>query len=742
MTLLAQIWVETWGMLLLAAPFVLLGLTMAGFLHVLVPESLIVRWMGRRGLDGAAISALVGVPMPVCSCGVVPIAMELRRKGASRPSTLAFLITTPESSLDSVLLTWGLLGPLMAIVRPLAAFGSAILAAILAIADDSGDEQENEQIGDGEAQQICETCASEHDPTSPRTGQAISGCRLWLRGLGPRVGRIFRRKPRAQSSEPESTGPGLWQVLLRPALRYAFTELLDQVVFWLFLGLLLAGILAAVLPADLGSYGLGSGLLPMLLLIVVGVPLYMCASGSTPVAAALVAKGVSPGAALVLMLTGPATNISTILMLAKTFGRRFVTLYLTSIIATALACGLALDVAITSLGLQVAGSSQAAAVPGAATWVCGLVLLLVSLWRLGLGAARKGIRDLASTLAGGPGLICGPRLKRRLGLIATTALLVLYLGWGFYRVPPDSRGFGFVLGVLSVDTAPGLHWVPPPPFGRSEVHPVTRLGKADIGFRSNPAGLAERRELTEKASPEQWHSSVAAMNSRPDEVSYLTGDEKLVDMSFSVHYAIAEPTNFLFRVDQAPQILALYAQVVAREVVASSQLEELLTVDRKPVASAICQALQDDLDRMGIGVAVISAHIVDIHPPSEAVFAFRDVSSAREDRETLQLRARQSLAFQIPRAHGDAAAILGRAEAAAASRKTIATGRAAAFLSQAAAFASQPELLRHLLWLENADRCLAGRKKILVPAGAAANAVTLWQEQPAKNPPREGEMKR
>ena len=121
-------------MVLQAAPYILFGLLLAGLIHVLLPESLVLRWMGRPGLSGVVRAAIIGVPLPVCSCGVVPITVELERKGASRPAAQSFLITTPESSVDSIFLTWGMMGPVMAIARPVAAFFTAVLGGVLSIA--------------------------------------------------------------------------------------------------------------------------------------------------------------------------------------------------------------------------------------------------------------------------------------------------------------------------------------------------------------------------------------------------------------------------------------------------------------------------------------------------------------------------------------------------------------------------------------------------------------------------------
>lgn len=375
MVFLGEIAFEALRTFYLAAPFILFGLLMAGLLHVCLPASVIQRFMGRPGMRGVTWAALVGVPLPVCSCGVVPISVELRRKGASQASSLSFLTTTPESSIDSILFTWGLMGPVLAVARPVAAFFSAVLGgglAILALHDPEEKPPDEETCCSGGG---CSTSLGH-----PQSAAALAA----LRGL-------FRRR--------RGERPGVWKALLRPSLRYGFVELVDDLAFWLVLGVLAAGLLGALMPADLGAWGLGEGILPMLVLLVAGIPLYMCASASTPIAAALLAKGISPGAALVFLLAGPATNAATLVLLVKTFGRRFVGVYLTSVVVGALVSGLALDAVILHFALDVAmplrgpGESAFAPLEWAAVALLG-ALILASFWR---GSGRTGLRELVQS---------------------------------------------------------------------------------------------------------------------------------------------------------------------------------------------------------------------------------------------------------------------------------------------------------------------------------------------------------
>ncbi len=151
MELIKLFYCGIWEIFQLLAPFMLIGLLLAGMLHILIPRHLIQRLMGGRGLLSVITSAAIGIPLPICSCAVVPVSIELRRKGASKPSIMSFLITTPESGSDSILITWGLLGPFMAIARPIASFFSALLAGFFAIVllnnSDEKDSVKRDDIG-------------------------------------------------------------------------------------------------------------------------------------------------------------------------------------------------------------------------------------------------------------------------------------------------------------------------------------------------------------------------------------------------------------------------------------------------------------------------------------------------------------------------------------------------------------------------------------------------------------------
>ena len=351
-----------WEIFQLLAPFMLIGLLLAGMLHILIPRHMIQRLMGGKGLLSVITSAALGIPLPICSCGVVPIAIELHRKGASKPSIMSFLITTPESGSDSILITWGLLGPFMAIARPIASFFSALLAGFLSIIllkdSDGNDSGKRDDTG------CPDNCHSGQEYESFDNEEGLVG--------------IFQRFKR------------IWS--------YAFKKMADEIVFSLLVGLLLAGLIIVAFPDNLAMYGLSKGIIPMLIMLAASVPLYMCASASTPIAAALIVKGISPGAAMVFLLAGPATNVTTIVMLTRQFGGRFVRIYLACIIAGALISGYAFDYLLVLSGTHIIPtmSVDGHSIIGTFQWVSALLLIALMVWRFLNGAARTGLKDLTN----------------------------------------------------------------------------------------------------------------------------------------------------------------------------------------------------------------------------------------------------------------------------------------------------------------------------------------------------------
>ena len=399
MTLLLDILLASRNTFLMAAPWLLVGLMAAGLLHVLIRRETLARWLGRPGFVSVIRGALFGVPLPVCSCGVVPLAIAVRQKGASKPASLSFLITTPESGADSVAVTFGMLGPVMAVARPVASFVTAVATGAMAIAFGEGRSEQRASESGLAAAGVGETA----DPTgccSEQAGSADAPAVPSTEADGASCCATAGPAPRAASaagSESSTVSPmdlPLWR-RLPAALEYGFVRLLDGIAFWLVVGVVLTGVISAVLPDDLSTWGVGGGLLPMLAILVAAVPMYVCASASTPIAAVLIAKGLSPGAALVFLLAGPATNAASLLVLTKTFGARLVRIYLLGILLGSLACGVALDLLVGWTGWRVVSrmGADGMAMLGPIEWAAGAVLGLLLVWRLVRGAGAAGWRE-------------------------------------------------------------------------------------------------------------------------------------------------------------------------------------------------------------------------------------------------------------------------------------------------------------------------------------------------------------
>jgi uncharacterized membrane protein YraQ (UPF0718 family) len=279
--------------------------------------------------------------------------VSLRRQGANKGATTAFLISTPESGVDSIAVTYALLDPLMTVMRPLAAF---VTAAVAGVAENL--------IGGGE--KAGETVT--FDRSCP-----VDGC---CDGVDC---------PPDQHSRHHSMAERM-----KAGLGYAFGDLWADMAIWFFIGLLLAGIIMAWLPPDLLERHLGSGLPAMLFMLIVGIPLYICATASTPIAAALILKGVSPGAALVFLLTGPATNVTSLTVLLATLGKRATALYFASIAICSVCIGLLVDQAYALLGLSAAAAiGEASELIPAWLQGVGTALLVLLSMRLAIGWLRR-----------------------------------------------------------------------------------------------------------------------------------------------------------------------------------------------------------------------------------------------------------------------------------------------------------------------------------------------------------------
>ncbi len=268
------------------SPYLLLGFLIAGILHVLMPNRKVVKYLGGKNLKSVVNASILGVPLPLCSCGVIPTGLSFYKNGASKGSAISFLISTPQTGVDSIMVTYSLLGLPLAILRPIIAFFTGILGGLI-----------TNRITKIETEDI-QNVNSNIEPEKKYRNPFVE---------------IFS---------------------------YAFVEFLQDIAKWLVIGILAAALISVLIPNNFFITYLANDYISMLLVLAASVPLYVCATGSVPIAAVLMMKGLSPGAAIVFLMAGPATNVATITMVGKVMGRKALFSYLSTIVFGALISGI------------------------------------------------------------------------------------------------------------------------------------------------------------------------------------------------------------------------------------------------------------------------------------------------------------------------------------------------------------------------------------------------------------------
>ncbi len=379
MDFILEVLPAAWHLLLESSVYIIFGLLISGLLRVFLSPTSVATHLGQGRFRSVFKAALLGIPLPLCSCGVLPAAAGLRKQGANKGATAAFLISTPESGIDSIAITWALMDPIMTLARPVAAFSTAAAAGVSENLFARGRKD----------------AAPDYDITCQ-----VDGC---CEGLDCPPEEHARHHTLSEK--------------IREGLRFSMTDVWADIAPWFFVGVLLAGLIVALVPDEVMGQFLGGGLPSMLLMLAVGIPLYICATASTPIAAALILKGVSPGAALVFLLAGPATNVTSLTVLLKILGKRATAIYLVTIALFAVLFGLAVDQVYGLLGIQASAVVGKAAewVPPWAQLLGGLTLLALSVKPvykslraklegaasvLGVGGEGKPVRSLAG--AGDP----------------------------------------------------------------------------------------------------------------------------------------------------------------------------------------------------------------------------------------------------------------------------------------------------------------------------------------------------
>ncbi len=306
--------------------YMVIGLLLVGFLHQILSEDWIPKHLGKKGFTSIFKASVFGVPLPICSCGVIPFAVFLKKSGASIGAIISFLISTPQTGVDSIIATYGMMGPVFAIFRPLAAFVSGIAGGGLI---EAASNAWNLNIPTNSAPVKCSHC-------HPQKEEGDCG------------------DPKLMQSADEPYKKTTVTSFLRNILTYAFHEMVQDIALSFLVGVAIAALITTVIPPNFFSNTMvGNSLVSGIVMILIGLPMYICSTSSIPIAISLIIAGINPGAAFVFLFVGPATNVATIATLQKSLGKKVIGLYLCVLVFMALVLGFVLDWIFEQVGVNI-----------------------------------------------------------------------------------------------------------------------------------------------------------------------------------------------------------------------------------------------------------------------------------------------------------------------------------------------------------------------------------------------------
>ena len=648
-----------------SAPYLLIGFALAGLLKAIVPEEKVYRHLGDDRLKSVTLASLFGIPLPLCSCSVLPVATSLRRSGASKGATTSFLISTPETGLDSIGITYALLDPIMTVARPLGAFATAVFTgSVVNLFVRRG--------WDGEAA-VAPAEPAEHAHDHGHDHSAVFS----PTGVG-------RRSVREVGQD---------------SLSYAFGPLLDDLTNWLIIGLLVSGLIAVMVPDDFFGSVIPAGFVSSLLMLLIGTPMYICAAAATPVAATLIAKGLDPGAALVLLLVGPATNATTIAIIARLLGRRVLVVHLIGVTGSALLLGLLINfvytyyqVDLTAIVAQVVESGLSPV--NLAAGALFVYLLVYSTVRMRLGPDMvRGLRAIGAPLGFDP-------LSPAVRVAALVVVVALYLSTAFSVVGPGEAAWVVRLGrVLRTLDAPGLYVHMPLPIDR-----VTKLRTEDVRSVDQGFVRAANRIDVELSDSEEM----------VDAAQVMSGEENILSLLYTVHFSVSEPYAYRYRVADPAALVHSFAEWAVRQTVAHRSSSEVLVTDRAAIEQEVLTTLQTELDAVDSGVRAVGVNLLDAHAPPGVHEAFRDVASSLEDRERKIRQAEGYHSETVAAARAEAFSLIQEAQGFQSEKLNGAQGQGAAFLSRLQAYRSNEALTRQRLYFDTIERALHGVKGLFL----------------------------
>ena len=385
------------------SPYLLLGFLLAGLMHAFIPGRYYTRFLSKPTLGSVINAAIFGIPLPLCSCGVIPTAMSLRKEGASRGAVTSFLIATPQTGIDSIIATFSLMGVPFAVIRPIAALITAVLGGWMVNTFVSlRDRRAHREMAEGtivktEETETCtchchchenkaESCCPEGDSDGHHHHHHHSG-EHHHHSSHHRHSSHHHHSSSASCHCHDRKIPNTIGGKIVEALRYAFLDMMSDIGKWLVIGLVVAGLITIYVPDEVFTIFKDNTMASMILVLIISIPMYLCATGSIPIAVVLMLKGLTPGAALVLLMAGPACNMASILVIRKGLGFRTLVIYILSIVVGAVFFGCLIDwlqysgmIDFTSRVSQTMEIKEGGA--GIIKWTSTIVLTLLLLFNL------------------------------------------------------------------------------------------------------------------------------------------------------------------------------------------------------------------------------------------------------------------------------------------------------------------------------------------------------------------------
>lgn len=669
--------------------FLLFGLFVAGLIKVLVPPDLLIKHLSKKNYKTVLKASLIGVPLPLCSCSVLPTAVALKKQGASNGATISFLISTPEIGVDSISVTYALLDPFFTIIRPISAFITAFAAGSAVNFFDKRDDQKSKSLKKSD----------EKRHSSPKTD--IKKKYSWRT--------VFSRKG------------------FKETCHYGFGDILPEIAGWLVVGILFAGLISAVLPADFFTKYINNTFLSMLLMLAIGIPLYVCATGSTPIAAALIAKGLNPGAALIFLLVGPATNIGSLFILRKYFKKRDLVVYLASLIIVSLIIGLIISLLYTG-GIASIKAPLDGGRTGLPSWI-KIISTTVLAYLLLMIFYEAGVHKRF--------LSCCEKILMRLGFkpkvfaaFLIIFLVLLYLASGFFSVLVGEtaivRSFG---KIVKITREPGLYYSLPYPFSKVIKQNNEYIHQIEIGFRSLASQPAASQNELLLASPDENSSSAdipSVGEDVPIEGLIFTGDENILNLDCVVHYKITDFYQYYYGVNPNSDFLRSIILSSIRKVFNRHDIMALLVNDRSALSREITDEANNLLQDLDVGIKLLQLNISNLHAPGNVHFYFRDVASSMEDKERVIHAAYKYALDTVIRSRGEGSQIINEAESYKMDVVSRSDGEATAFLEKYKAYSIDPGITRFRMYLEAIEESLKDVNAIFMLKFRFPKAAELW----------------